>query len=76
MTCGGAVRQNIDKFMSIARCPVGHEIFVRFKFRRWPDGLLTVNRILRELDDQTRSYYARKKDRPKTGRARRVKQPV
>lgn len=59
--CAGFVRQNSDKFICIGKCGNGDELFVRFKFTKWPDGKFSVARILYEMDKDRKDYYLSKK---------------
>ena len=59
--CVDFVRQNSDKFICIGKCENGDELFVRFKFTKWPDGKFSVARILYEMDEDNKGYYLSKK---------------
>lgn len=59
--CVGFVRQNSDKFVCIGKCENGDELFVRFKFTKWPDGKYSVARILYEMNEDNKAYYLSKK---------------
>ncbi len=59
--CTDLVRQNSDKYICIGRCENGDELFVRFKFNKWPDGKFSVVRILYEIDEDNKGYYMSKK---------------
>lgn len=61
VTCIDIVKQNSNKSIAIGKCENGDELFVRFKFTKWPDGNYSVSRILYEMDDDNRSYYLDKK---------------
>jgi len=61
--CTGIIRQNVDKFISIGKCENGDELFVRFKFTKWPDRMFSVSRILYEMDEANKHYYLCKKQR-------------
>ncbi len=64
--CKDFVRQNSDKYICIGICESGDEMFVRFKFTKWPDGKFTVSRILYEMDEDNRGYYLSKKHQAET----------
>ncbi len=59
--CVDFVRQNSDKFICIGKCENGEELFIRFKFTKWPDGKFSVARILYEMDEDNKCYYLSKK---------------
>lgn len=67
--CVDLVRQNSDKFICIGKCENGDELFVRFKFTKWPDGKFTVARILYEMDEDNKGYYLSKKQRAEEAEA-------
>lgn len=59
--CADFVRQNADKYISIGKCENGDELFVRFKFKKLPDGKFSAARIVYELDEEKMAYYLSKK---------------
>lgn len=67
--CVGFVRQNSDKFICIGKCENGDELFVRFKFTKWPDGKFSVARILYEMDEDNKGYYMSKKQQAEEAEA-------
>ncbi len=67
--CAGFVRQNSDKFICVGRCENGDELLVRFKFTKCPDGRFSAVRILYEMDEDSRSYYMRKKQQAEEAEA-------
>ncbi len=67
--CVGFVRQNSDKFVCIGQCENGDELFVRFKFTKWPDGKYSVARILYEMDEDNKAYYLNKKQQAEEAEA-------
>lgn len=67
--CVDFVRQNSDKFICIGKCENGDELFVRFKFTKWPDGKFSVVRILYEMDEDNRVYYLSKKQQAEEAEA-------
>lgn len=67
--CVGFVRQNSDKFICIGKCENGDELFVRFKFTKWPDGKFSVARILYEMDEDNKGYYLSKKQQAEEAEA-------
>lgn len=60
-TCEELTQQNSVKYISIARCENGDELFVRFKFKRSIDGKCRVFRIFYEMNEDNRKYYINKK---------------
>lgn len=67
--CVDFVRQNSDKFICIGKCENGDELFVRFKFTKWPDGKFSVARILYEMDEDNKGYYLSKKQQAEEAEA-------
>ena len=67
--CVGFVRQNSDKFVCVGQCENGDELFVRFKFTKWPDGKYSVARILYEMDEDNKTYYLSKKQQAEEAEA-------
>lgn len=67
--CVDFVRQNSDKFVCIGKCENGDELFVRFKFTKWPDGKYSVSRILYEMDEDNKGYYLSKKQQAEEAEA-------
>lgn len=59
--CVDFVRQNFDKYICIGKCEKCGELFVRFKFTKWPDGKFSVSRILYKMDEKNKEYYLSKK---------------
>lgn len=69
VVCVDFVRQNSDKFICIGKCENGDELFVRFKFTKWPDGKFSVARILYEMDEDNKGYYLSKKQQAEEAEA-------
>ena len=67
--CVGFVRQNSEKFVCVGQCENGDELFVRFKFTKWPDGKYSVARILYEMDEDNKTYYLSKKQQAEEAEA-------
>ena len=67
--CVDFVRQNSDKCICIGKCENGDELFVRFKFTKWPDGKFSVARILYEMDEDNKGYYLSKKQQAEEAEA-------
>ena len=67
--CVDFVRQNSDKFICNGKCENGDELFVRFKFTKWPDGKFSVARILYEMDEDNKGYYLSKKQQAEEAEA-------
>lgn len=59
--CGEIIRQNSEKYISIARCEDGHEHFVRFKFKRLSRKKYQVSRMIYDMDEENRAFYEKKK---------------
>ncbi|MBQ7827819.1 MAG: hypothetical protein IJ386_06085, partial [Clostridia bacterium] len=53
-------KQNYFKRISIGKCDGGHELFVRFKFRKHHNRRFSAVRIIYEMDDEIRSLYQSK----------------
>ena len=58
--CGPFVRQNVDKYISVARCENEHELFVRFRFRQVKRHKYQVSRMIYEMNDSKKEYYDKK----------------
>ena len=58
--CEGWVTQNAQKKIALARCEVGHELFVRLKFGRLADGTMRVSRMIYLSTEENRAYYDQK----------------
>lgn len=61
--CSEIVKQSCCKYIGIGRSESGRELFVRFKFRKNPDGTLRVSRIVYEKDEASTEYYSKKKNK-------------
>lgn len=61
VSCRDFVTQNSEKYICIGQCEDGEELFVRFKFKKWPDGNYGVSRIVYEMNEENRNYYSKEK---------------
>lgn len=57
VNCGEWVRQNGDKFATIARCSCGEEFFIRMRFRKNNNGTFRAGITVYRMNDEYRTYY-------------------
>ncbi|MBE6703003.1 MAG: exonuclease domain-containing protein [Ruminococcaceae bacterium] len=55
--CGEWVRQNGDKFATIAKCSCGDEFFIRLRFRKNNDGTFRAGIVVYKMTDEFRTQY-------------------
>lgn len=67
------VRQNPDKFISIAGCKNKHEYFVRFKFTKISDSEFSAYRLVYKTDGEKKRVFNNTKSRLKKKKTRYYK---
>ncbi len=73
ITAKSFVRQNPDKFISVASCKNKHEYFMRFKFTKISDSEFSAYRLVYEMDEEKRRIFNNTKNRLKKKRTRYYK---
>lgn len=63
VTCIDFIKQNYFKRLSVVKCNGGHELFVRFKFKKHRNRRFSGIRIIYETDDEIMSFYESKKQK-------------
>lgn len=62
VTCENFIKQNYFKRICIGKCEGGHELFVRFKFKKHHNRRFSATRIIYEMDDEIKSFYESKSE--------------
>lgn len=68
--CSGFVEQSSRKFMAIGRGESGRELLVKFNFTKWEEGEFSVSRTVREMTEERKASYLKRKKRAKKSKAR------
>lgn len=64
--CSGFARQSTDKYICVARCESGDELFVRFKLTKCANGRFKASRLIYEMNEENRDFYRRKRQHIKS----------
>ena len=57
VNCGEWIRQNGDKFATIARCSCGDEFFIRLRIRKNANGTFRAGIVVYKMTDEYRTFY-------------------